>query len=473
MRASILIVLIFILGCSVYAQEGVVLDIPSSAPIIINKYDDNVEYAGSLPSKIYPFMKLDIFRWYGLHKEYDTELKQKVFLETEEGKRLLKGLKEMRQKVMTSNAYFIHTMAGLNKGKYDLATKTFNIEFQPDFPAISGYMHFPNIVVKCNLPVKQEPYVTPASNKTITPPYNYYNIIKLPMSEQTALLIENNISQLEFVLEFKIEQYKDPAWYISYFQGTAINMYIIDKDSHEIYYAVDKSRLKVLKAQQEKIRQEELRQAELARLEGLKREEEARQERIRREEYIKKLLALTNEQTINEQIAIYRHSRILEETRKLSAQYPNPHKAEINEEVEVLIHLDSTIIDVVQIAEQRLNYELYLLFKIDTKPYCSLDGVNYYKFQNHIFYTKKIPINATVEKGLLGVKNKNGTLKYYGTFPSEVQEWCKKHIISNGFQEIQYTHYDNQYITKTATITKESAKSIQKKQFSPIRCEKP
>lgn len=219
------------------------------------------------------------------------------------------------------------------------------------------------------------------------------------------------------------------------------------------------------KLRQEKLRQEKLRQEELARQEKLRQEELARQEKRRREVEIENLLPLIDEQKINEQIAIYRNNRITEKAQTINAEFPNPSKLAIDEEVDVLIHLDSSTMNVVRVGGQNLDYGLYVLSTRANELYCTLNGEDYYKLENDIFCTKKMRVSATIEKGLLGVKKKKGMFTYYGNFPAEVKDWCQKHIVGEVFQVIQYVCYfdgQKQYVVEPVTVPKETAKAIQK-----------
>ena len=46
-------------------------------------------------------LDLDVFSYYGL--DYETELQRKVFLESEEGKKLMSELKEKRNEILNKN----------------------------------------------------------------------------------------------------------------------------------------------------------------------------------------------------------------------------------------------------------------------------------------------------------------------------------------------------------------------------------
>ena len=51
-------------------------------------------------------LDLDVFSYYGL--DYETELQRKVFLESEEGKKLMSELKEKRNEVLSTNSLVVY-----------------------------------------------------------------------------------------------------------------------------------------------------------------------------------------------------------------------------------------------------------------------------------------------------------------------------------------------------------------------------
>lgn len=230
---------------SINAQERKVLNIPDTVAIIKSNTDNN-EYKGLLEghkaNKVNSLLRLDIVEYNNLKGRYNTELKCKVFKESEEGKRLLKELVSLRQKVVNSTSYFIFPLSinnGLTQeGKYNLATKTFDVTFKTEFPPISGFVSFPCLAIKCNPMIKQNPFTKEKSYRSVSGPYQYYNTIKLPMSEKIAIAIEENIGKFSLVVGFKIQQAKvsSNGYYI--LQGISTKIYIIDKSTNEIYFSL-------------------------------------------------------------------------------------------------------------------------------------------------------------------------------------------------------------------------------------------
>ena len=245
MKTMILVIVMICAGLYSSAQEKKILDIPNSSPIIQSDTDNN-KYIGLLmghkADKVNALLRLDVVEYNDLKGLYNTELKQKVFKGGEEGIQLLEELKTLRQKVINSTSYFIFPLSinnGLTQeGKYNLKTKTFDITFKTEFPSIAGFVSFPCLAIKCNPMVKQSPFVKEKSYRSVLGAYEYYNTIKLPMSEKAAISIEENIGKVSLVVEFKIQQAKisSNGYYI--LQGTSTKLYIIDKNTHEIYFSL-------------------------------------------------------------------------------------------------------------------------------------------------------------------------------------------------------------------------------------------
>ena len=83
-------------------------------------------------------------------------------------------------------------------------------------------------------------------------------------------------------------------------------------------------------------------------------------------------------------------------------------------DVNILLCGDSTGINIVKLDEDIVNDELNNLQPSSTIFY-TLNGENYYKCQDKIFFTKKIHVETkTFEHGYSGLKNRGGTFQYYG-----------------------------------------------------------
>ncbi|MCS2583147.1 hypothetical protein NXY00_07315 [Bacteroides sp. BFG-551] len=194
-----------------------------------------------------------------------------------------------------------------------------------------------------------------------------------------------------------------------------------------------------------------------------KREFERKEKEIKRkEEEVINILSTANRQNIKEQVCTYFENKLLKDSEYWDV-LAKPQKKEIKTTTDVLIHIDSLQTNIVQIDKEIINYDLDFLHR-KASHYCTINGTNYYKYQNHIFYIEKVDIKTKpLEKGIYGVERKKGKLKYYQTVPKEIQEWCQSNIIKNGFQAIEYSNYDGQYTIKPITVTKDVKKTLQGK----------
>ena len=213
MKTMILVIVMICAGLYSSAQERKVLDIPDTIPVIEQTAYSGQKFKGLLEDinmrQLYYLYKLDVCRYYDLDK-YDTELKRKTFKSTSEGQQLTKELGGKKQKIVNSKSYFIFPFSA-NSGwtkEYNVKTKTFDFEYIVDddeFIPLQGYINFPQLIIKCNPGIKQykEERFNPNTHR-----YFYVTLIKIPMSEQIALPIEENIENMALVVEFKIQNTK-------------------------------------------------------------------------------------------------------------------------------------------------------------------------------------------------------------------------------------------------------------------------
>lgn len=221
------------------AQERKTLDVPKDSPIMeITSYNQDVTFQGLLKDynilRLEDLFNLDIISYYKLSSKYDTELKQKVFLESNEGKMLKEEMKTIKQNIIKSNSYFIFPLTvnnGVTKdGEYNLATKTFNVEFKDiKHHVIPGAISFPLLSLKCTPSVKQW---------NTNHPYDYKNIVKIPMPEKVAIEIEENIKEIALVVVFKIQSITIQKNYKRAIRGVTSKIYFIDKNTHDIYFSL-------------------------------------------------------------------------------------------------------------------------------------------------------------------------------------------------------------------------------------------
>lgn len=216
------------------------------------------------------------------------------------------------------------------------------------------------------------------------------------------------------------------------------------------------------KSEQEKREQARIRDQKMK--EQLKIEEQRKQAENKRKEEVKKILLTMNEKRIHEYVLEYFENKLIKESEYWDI-LKEPQRKKIKTIANIKIYVDSLNTSVVSIGDDIINERLNTLFWNSSQThYCTIDGTDYSKCQNSVFYNKKIDIETkTLEKGIYGVEKKKGKFKYYQTVPNEIQEWCQSNIFKNGFQAIEYINYDGQYTIKPVTVTKDVKKVLQGK----------
>lgn len=194
-----------------------------------------------------------------------------------------------------------------------------------------------------------------------------------------------------------------------------------------------------------------------------KRREEEEKERIRRENEMAPYFSRINKAEISKQVDAYYDKQLLEEAREWNMlENLEPRGKEIAEMIEIRGRVDSLSTDILRIKEN-----IWVTYTSDS-IYCTIDSIDFNKSGNEVYFRMRQHVNRTIEKGICGVKSKNGQFQYYGTksVPVPVQEWCKKHIMGNGFQAIEYIRYaDDQYITYPITVDKGTSKILRQKKL--------
>lgn len=194
-------------------------------------------------------------------------------------------------------------------------------------------------------------------------------------------------------------------------------------------------------------------------------EERQKQAELKRQKEVENILSTLNRDAIvEEKVHDYYTNKLLKKSEYWDV-LEKPKKEKIDTIVNVLIHVDSLNTNVVSIAGDDINKGLSSLYwKSSQHHYCTINGINYSKYQNSVFYSKKISVKTKLlEKGIYGVEKRKGKFKYYEAVPNEIQEWCQSNIIKNGFQAIEYTNYDGKYTIKPVTVTKDVKKMLQGK----------
>lgn len=198
-----------------------------------------------------------------------------------------------------------------------------------------------------------------------------------------------------------------------------------------------------------------------------KRQEEAEKERIRRENEMAPYFSRINKTEISKQVNAYSDKQLLEEVRGWDVlETLEPREKAIVGIIEIRGRVDSLSSDILRIGQENMGYLDHA--SAFGSIYCTIDGIDFYKSGNEVYFRMVHYVNRTVEKDICGVKSKNGQFQYYGTksVPVPVQEWCKKHIMGNGFQAIEYIRYaDDQYITYPITVDKGTSKILRQKKL--------
>lgn len=193
--------------------------------------------------------------------------------------------------------------------------------------------------------------------------------------------------------------------------------------------------------------------------------ERQKQAELKRQKEVENILSTLNRDVIvEEKVHDYYTNKLLKDSEYWDV-LEKPKKEKIDTIVNVLIHVDSLNTNVVSIAGDDINKGLSSLYWKDSQHhYCTINGINYSKYQNSVFYSKNISVKTkSLEKGIYGVEKKKDKFKYYKTVPNEVQEWCRNNITKNGFYAIQYTNYGGKYTIELIDVTKDVKKILQGK----------
>lgn len=272
MRTFLISAILYLLySLNLSAQEKLYFSIPSDG-IDMSK-ERNLE----------AIFNLDVFEYYELY-DYNTELKRKVFLESSEGQALTKELQQKKENLLNSVSYFFYRH--FEDGRYNLSNKTFDISMRVGFMPIAGYLNLGSLAIKKSGITNRFGYYTSDIYRLYGKEAAALGIIfgtstiRLPMSEKDALRVENDIDNLALVAEFKIEGMKESLY--NAFLGTLINLYLIDRNTKEIYYSLDKNRLKELQIKQEREQQVKLAQERELQRQIVEQQRKEREEAERR-----------------------------------------------------------------------------------------------------------------------------------------------------------------------------------------------
>jgi hypothetical protein len=203
-------------------------------------------------SDLETIFRLDVYRYFKLKDQYDTDLKRKVFEKSDAYEEKLAQLKAEKEKLRQVDYYLVLSN---DLGNYDTRLGGFpvslglNIDFgwvahDAQAPKSVDRIYFPSLPTK-TLPIK-------IAGETITIPGVGREVLLIPMAEEMALTVENNKGRVHAYLFFRLgdvqqvsfEYYSasDRQWFHVKQElptATFVRVIVANSDSGEVYY--DKS----------------------------------------------------------------------------------------------------------------------------------------------------------------------------------------------------------------------------------------
>lgn len=207
-------------------------------------YDNDVSYDPSFfpfPQRgelfeIVDLLNMDVVRFYKLWNTYDTDLKKKVFVESEEGQKKYAQLKKEYDRVKQNTCSFLYSIP---YSTYDLATKSMKVEYSiwdGNFGNIQNYAEFKLLCLSLPAAIKKE---KPKRRFGGGRQYFYNNTLYVPVKSETkALEIENNIKDCALLFIFKLDKaIKRKTNFLTenFVLGNCSNVYIVNTKTGEIY----------------------------------------------------------------------------------------------------------------------------------------------------------------------------------------------------------------------------------------------
>lgn len=257
---SIIVMLFCLVTQNVFAQEK------SLSTILQNAREITKGNIG----QVYPIFNLDVFEYFDLSDKYDTPLKKKMFIKTDEYKKLIEELKNKKQDLLEITYY---TGWSHDFSEYNTKTKGFNLGLPGHNIGMGGQsanppnsilnIYFPQLPIRHRKPYGLFGRVPGGDSYDIrefshiinriennTPAGVYEEYIFISMNENNALAIENNNSEnIAVYLMFKLYgntnvQYKwfdagKNIWRISkgnVLSTNSVRLIIGNKVTDEIYY---------------------------------------------------------------------------------------------------------------------------------------------------------------------------------------------------------------------------------------------
>jgi hypothetical protein len=187
--------------------------------------------------KIAQILNLDVMAYYGKKYDYDTDLKRKIYKQSEEYKKLEADLKNLRQQFIQSRFYYIR---GFYQN-YNLDKKAFPFEksiYEDVFPNLPGYVVMGSLCIEYatkRFP-KNKIYYERGFGGT-----NYFidQTIFLPVKDENkALEIENAKSDKAILCIFKLTKSVQMETLFSpkdFILTNIESIYLINKKTKEVY----------------------------------------------------------------------------------------------------------------------------------------------------------------------------------------------------------------------------------------------
>lgn len=182
-------------------------------------------------------LNLDVIDYHRLENKYDSELKLKVFKESEEYTKLLNELKTKKNNMLKETYYLkispLFKAHNYHKGKYNLDDKGFYIRtcWNQDYD-------FSHKIDKNYLYFKSFP-----SKLIVNDYYGNHEEFFIPVSENEAIEIEENPTNFSFYIVFKFSGTEKVKWKNTFSDGTItlpksdkIRLLIVENSSKKIIY---------------------------------------------------------------------------------------------------------------------------------------------------------------------------------------------------------------------------------------------
>lgn len=207
MKKTLFLICVLLSNLSVYAQT--IAEIKSSAQQIEGKMsNEKYEQDNDQFREIKNILNLNVFGYYNIGEEYNTELKRKVYKNSEEYKGKLSELQDKKKELKNTLYYLDFEPAYYERNnliKYNLSSKYFavtNQVYADEFYNKPSCVQFDQIVFKCpNGTTVDRSLIRPTSVEFIEQRFKFKIV-----DEALALRIEEDRSKLKLLFVFKFTE---------------------------------------------------------------------------------------------------------------------------------------------------------------------------------------------------------------------------------------------------------------------------